>query len=113
KICKDCAAPFEVPVQAYIEAGMSEEDARSVRSMKGAGCKTCANTGYKGRIALYEIMPMSDELRELVLAGASATEIKREAIRLGMDSLRISGLKKILEGVSTLEEVCRVTMPDT
>ena len=113
KICKDCAVPFEVPVAAYVEAGMTEEDARNVRSMKGAGCKTCANTGYKGRIALYEIMPMSDELRELVLAGASSTEIKREAIRLGMDSLRMSGLKKILEGTSTLEEIGRVTVADT
>ena len=113
KICKDCSQPFEVPVQSYVEAGMSEEDARNVRSLKGVGCKTCANTGYKGRIALYEIMPMSDELRELVLAGASGTEIKREAIRLGMDSLRMSGLKKILEGVTTLEEVGRVTVSDT
>jgi len=113
KICKDCAAPFEVPIAAYVEAGMTEEDARNVRSMKGAGCKTCANTGYKGRIALYEIMPMSDELRELVLAGASSTEIKREAIRLGMDSLRMSGLKKIMEGTSTLEEIGRVTVADS
>ena len=113
KICKDCAQPHEVLPQAFIDAGMTEQDAASVRPMKGAGCKTCANTGYKGRVALYEIMPMKDEIRELVLAGASATEIKREAIRLGMDSLRMSGLKKILEGVSTLEEICRVTVPDT
>ena len=113
KICKDCVQPFEVTTQAYVEAGMSEDDARTVKSVKGVGCKTCANTGYKGRIALYEIMGMSDELRELVLAGASATEIKREAIRLGMDSLRMSGLRKIMEGITTLEEVCRVTVADS
>jgi type IV pilus assembly protein PilB len=113
KICKDCSQPHDIPIQGYLDAGMKEEDARQVRPMKGTGCKVCANTGYKGRIALYEIMPMRDELRELVLAGASATEIKREAIRLGMDSLRMSGFKKILEGVTTLEEICRVTVPDS
>ena len=112
KICKDCSQPFELSTQAYVDAGMAEDDARSVRSTKGTGCKVCANTGYKGRIALYEIMPMKDELRELVLAGASSTEIKREAIRLGMDSLRMSGLKKILEGMTTLEEILRVTVAD-
>ena len=112
KICKDCVQPFEVPMQAYLDAGMKEDDARNVKSLKGTGCKICANTGYKGRIALYEIMGMKDEIRELVLAGASSTEIKREAIRLGMDSLRMSGLAKIMEGTTTLEEICRVTVSD-
>ena len=72
----------------------------------------CTNTGFKGRIALYEVMPMTDEVRELVLAGASAMEIKREAVRLGMDSLRMAGIGKLKEGITTVNEVARTTMAD-
>ena len=78
----------------------------------GTGCPQCSGTGYRGRVALYEVMPMSEELRELVLAGASANEVKRTAIGVGMMTLRQSGLLKIKQGMTTIEEVVRVTMPD-
>jgi type IV pilus assembly protein PilB len=72
----------------------------------------CSNTGYKGRIALYEVMPMKDSLKELVLQGASAMEMKREAVNSGMKTLRSSGIKKLLNGVTTIEEVVKVTVHD-
>jgi type IV pilus assembly protein PilB len=80
--------------------------------MKGKGCKTCNNTGYKGRIALYEVMPFIDPLKELVLQGASAAELKAEMIRNNINTLRIAGIRKILEGVTTPEEILRVTVGD-
>jgi len=80
--------------------------------MKGEGCATCNDTGYKGRVALYEVMRFSDPLKELVLQGASTAELKLAAIKQGMVSLRMSGILKVLEGVTTTEEVLRVTMAD-
>ena len=76
------------------------------------GCPACSNTGFRGRIALYEVMPITDEIKELVLAGASALELKREAIRLGMNSLRMAGVNKLKEGITTITEIARVTMAD-
>ena len=80
--------------------------------MKGKGCPACGGTGYKGRIALYEVMPMKEELKEMVIKGATSTDLKKAAIRLGMSSLRMSGLTKIKEGVTTIEEILRVTFAD-
>ncbi|MBV8761274.1 MAG: type II secretion system protein GspE, partial [Deltaproteobacteria bacterium] len=80
--------------------------------MKGRGCNTCNSTGYKGRVALYEVMPFTDPLKELVLQGASAAEIKTEMIRGGVQSLRMAGIQKILEGMTTPEEVLRTTVDD-
>ena len=77
---------------------------------KGNGCEKCNNTGYKGRVGLYEVMEVTDELRELVLVGASALELRRKAIDDGMITLRQSGLRKVKEGVTTLEEVVRETV---
>jgi type IV pilus assembly protein PilB len=79
---------------------------------KGSGCATCGGTGYKGRIALYEVMPFSETIKELVLNGASSSEIKRAAVREGMKTLRMSGVTKVGEGVTTIEEILRVTMAD-
>jgi type IV pilus assembly protein PilB len=79
---------------------------------KGSGCATCNNTGYKGRVALYEVMRFSDMLKEMVLQGASTAELKVAAIKGGMSTLRMSGIKKVLEGVTTPAEVLRVTMSD-
>jgi len=76
------------------------------------GCKTCSGTGYKGRIALYEVMPFYESLKELVLQGASTAEIKAEAIRNGLQTLRMSGLKKLAEGITTPEEIMRVSVGD-
>ncbi len=79
---------------------------------KGKGCATCSNTGYKGRVALYEVMPVGEALRELILQGASADEIKKKAISMGMRTLRMSGLQKAREGVTTVEEVVSSTFSD-
>jgi type IV pilus assembly protein PilB len=114
KICTECAIPDEsITQEALLEAGVKPEDiAKGFQPMIGKGCSRCNDTGYKGRVALYEIMVFSDILKELVLQGASTAELKSEAIRQGMDSLRMAGLKKIGEGVTTISEVLRVTAAD-
>ena len=110
RICKDCAEPVEVPVQTLIEEGYSPEEAKTVQIMKGKGCGTCNKTGYKGRTGLYEVMEVDDEIKELVLVGASALELKKKAIERGMITLRRSGLIKVAQGWTTLEEVARETI---
>jgi type IV pilus assembly protein PilB len=110
RICKDCSEPFEVPVQTLIEEGFSPEEAKTIKPHKGKGCGTCNNTGYKGRAGLYEVMEVDDEIRELVLVGASAVELKKKAIERGMITLRRSGLIKVAAGMTTLEEVARETI---
>ena len=110
RICKDCAEPVEVPVQALIEEGYTPEEAKTVQIMKGKGCATCNKTGYKGRTGLYEVMEVDDEIKELVLVGASALELKKKAIERGMITLRRSGLIKVAQGWTTLEEVARETI---
>lgn len=112
KLCPDCKEPVEVPPNVLIEMGVPPEEVDSYHVMRGKGCRTCNNTGYKGRIAVYEIMVMTDELREFVLNGASTLEIKRESIRQGMKTLRMSALTKLKEGVTSMEEVVRATAPD-
>ena len=112
KICKDCKEEIHVPPQALIEIGIPPEEAKTFKCFHGKGCATCNGTGCKGRIALYEVMPMTEGLKELVLNGASSAELKRGAIKEGMKSLRMSGITKIKEGVTTIEEVVRATMAD-
>lgn len=99
-----------MPPEALIEVGFSVEEAKTMKTFKGKGCSTCNQTGYKGRIGLYEVMEITDELRELILIGASALELRKKAIDDGMITLRESGLYKIREGVTTLEEVVRETV---
>jgi type IV pilus assembly protein PilB len=110
RVCKDCAEPVEMPVQALIDEGFTPEEAKTVQIMKGKGCATCNKTGYKGRTGLYEVMEVDDEIRELVLVGASALELKKKAIERGMITLRRSGLIKVAQGWTTLEEVARETI---
>lgn len=114
KICSNCKTEVSVPLRALREMGLEQkgDDDEEITCFKGTGCLNCNQSGYKGRIALYEVMPMFEELKEMVLIGASAMEIKKEAIRLGVKSLRQSGLTKILEGVTTVEEVGRTTVKD-
>ena len=112
KICQQCREEEKTPVHALINAGFMEDEAKMIKSYRGKGCSKCNDTGYKGRIALYEVMPVKEEVKELILEGASAGEIKKTAVRLGMKTLRISGLTKIKEGVTTIEEVLRVTFGD-
>ena len=110
RVCKDCKQEHPTPPEAMIEVGFSSEEAKTIKTYKGKGCSTCNNTGYKGRIGLYEVMEITDELRELILIGASALELRKKAIDDGMITLRESGLYKIREGVTTIEEVVRETV---
>lgn len=112
KICLNCKIEQPVSETALLKIGFPKESIKSVKCYYGTGCHECNNTGYKGRIALYEVMPVSDEIKELILQGASAADIKREAIRLGMSTLRQSGIKKVIDGVTTIEEILRVTFED-
>ncbi|NCO68864.1 MAG: Flp pilus assembly complex ATPase component, partial [Nitrospirae bacterium] len=112
KVCTECKEEEKVPVPALVSLGFSEEEAMAMKCYKGKGCPACNGSGYKGRIALYEVMPLKDELKELILEGASADELKKTAIRLGMKTLRTSGLTKIKEGITSIEEVMRVTFGD-
>ncbi|MBW2700264.1 MAG: type IV-A pilus assembly ATPase PilB [Deltaproteobacteria bacterium] len=113
RICTECKQQVKVPEQALLDMGMKPEIAKSAAIFKGSGCRNCADTGFKGRVALYEVMPLYDPLREMVLNGGSTAELKMEAIRAGMTSLRMSGLTKLAEGVTTVDEVLRVTAADT
>jgi type IV pilus assembly protein PilB len=112
KVCVDCKQAIEIDHQAMADMGFSPEQLANARIFKGRGCATCNNTGYKGRVALYEVMRFADELKEMVLQGASTAELKVAAIRRGMATLRAAGIKKVLEGVTTPEEILRVTMSD-
>ena len=110
RVCQKCKQPEDVPVQALLNVGFSEAEAPNIQLFKGRGCDVCNQRGYKGRVGLYEVMKISEDLRELVLSGASAVELRRKAIEEGMISLRESGLQKIRDGVTTIEEVVRETV---
>ena len=110
RICVECKEQVPLPPQAMMEAGFSREESTKAKVFKGKGCNTCNGTGYKGRCGLYEVMEVDDEIRELILIGASAVELKKKAIERGMITLRRSGLVKVMEGVTTLEEVARETV---
>src|SRR5688572_11178997 len=110
RICKDCKEEAPVPIEALVEIGFTAEEAKSLKTYKGKGCVTCNSTGYKGRIGLYEVLEITDEIRELILIGASALELRKKAVDDGMITLRESGLHKIRAGVTTPEEVVRETV---
>jgi type IV pilus assembly protein PilB len=110
RICVECREEVPLPPQAKVEAGFTPEEAKTVKIFKGRGCTNCNGTGYKGRAGLYEVMEVDDEIRELILIGASAVELKKKAIERGMITLRRSGLIKVKDGVTTLEEVARETL---
>jgi type IV pilus assembly protein PilB len=110
RICKNCSEPHPTPPQALMNAGFNAEDAKTVVPNKGKGCEKCNKTGYKGRVGLYEVMEVTEDLRELILVGASALELRRKAVDEGMITLRGSGLRKVKEGVTTIDEVVRETV---
>lgn len=110
RVCKDCKREHPTPPEALMEVGFSAADAKALKTFKGKGCATCNNTGYKGRIGLYEVMEVNDEIRELILIGASSLELRKKAIEDGMITLRESGLQKVRAGLTTLEEVVRETV---
>ena len=114
RVCAECKQEDpEAGSEKLEEAGMNSAEAGSCTAVIGAGCGVCANTGFKGRVAIYEVMIMSETLKEFVLNGASATEIKQEAVRSGMSSLRRSVLNKVMDGTTTLSEVYRVSSADS
>jgi type IV pilus assembly protein PilB len=110
RVCSNCKIDEPHAAQALVEAGFTQEEAQKVIPKKGTGCEKCNNTGYKGRVGLYEVMEIGEELRELILVGASGLELRRKAIEEGMITLRRSGLHKVMEGVTTIEEVARETV---
>ncbi len=111
RLCQNCKLKEELPAQALVDAGFTPEEAKTVKVFtKGPGCDQCNNRGYKGRVGLYEVLEITDELRELILVGASALEIKRKAVEQGMISLRRSGLRKVMDGLTGIEEVARETV---
>ncbi len=112
KICPNCREPADIPVKALVQSGMKEEVAAEATCYMGKGCNDCNNTGYKGRIALYEVMPMTEELKNAVVNEANTIELKNMAIKNGMKTLRQSGLSKVLDGVTSFREVLRVTAKD-
>jgi type IV pilus assembly protein PilB len=110
RICVNCKEELEVPEQALIDAGYTPEEVKTTKIYHGKGCTTCNKNGYKGRTGLYEVMEINDELRELILVGASALELKKKAVEQGMITLRRSGLIKVALGQTTMEEVLRETV---
>ena len=110
RICTNCKEELEIPEQALIDAGFGRDEVKTTKIYHGKGCSTCGKRGYKGRTGLYEVMEINDELRELILVGASALELKKKAIEQGMITLRRSGLIKSAAGLTTLEEVLRETV---
>jgi type IV pilus assembly protein PilB len=112
KNCADCKAPVKVDPKYLADFGFTPEQISKAKLMKGTGCKTCNGSGYKGRVALYEVMRFTDNLKELVLQGASTAELKTGAIKNGMMTLRMAGIEKVMQGITTTEEVGRVTMGD-
>jgi type IV pilus assembly protein PilB len=110
RVCTNCKEPNPMAPEALVQAGFSPDVAGDVTPMKGAGCEKCNNTGYKGRVGLYEVMEIGDELRELILVGASALELRRKAVDEGMITLRASGLRKVQAGMTSIEEVVRETV---
>ena len=110
RICTHCPEDLETPPQTLIQVGFAPDEVKNLRIKRGRGCERCNNTGYKGRVGLFEVLLFSDEIRDMILSGASSIELKRKAIEEGMVSLRMSGLQKIREGATTLEEVLRETV---
>jgi type IV pilus assembly protein PilB len=110
RICTFCKEPLEVPPAALSQVGFSEHEARTLKLFRGRGCDRCSNTGYKGRVGLYEVLEVDDEMRETILSGGSSFELRQKAVQNGMMTLRGSGLQKIRDGVTTIDEVVRETV---
>jgi type IV pilus assembly protein PilB len=110
RICKECKIETHTPPEALMDLGFSEEDAKALKTYKGKGCQTCNGTGFKGRVGLYEVMEISEALRELILIGGTVTELRRQAVEDGMLTLRMSGIEKVRQGITTIEEVLKETV---
>src|SRR5437870_2337689 len=113
KLCQECKKQVQVPPQALTDIGVQPDEIGTFEVFEPAGCRTCNDRGYKGRVALYEVMPLWDSVKELVINGASTAELKNEAIRLGMQTLRMAGIAKLKSGMTSIEEIVGNTAPDT
>ena len=109
RVCTNCRVVQDIPAEALIELGLAEDKVRDAAVYHGVGCRQCSGSGYKGRIAVYELLPVTDDLEQCILQGSSSAELKKEAMRLGMRTLRDSALDKMLRGQTSFEEVKRVT----
>jgi type IV pilus assembly protein PilB len=109
KLCPHCKKPLRIPEQALIEAGFTHEDLQGWRPLGAVGCDQCNNTGYKGRMGLYQVMPVSDAMREIIMRGGTSIDLARQATQEGVLTMRQNGLRRVREGVTSLEEVLRVT----
>ncbi len=112
RICQECMVPEDIPKEVLVQAGIAEDQLDETVCYKGEGCSNCNDTGYKGRVGFYQVMPMFEEIRELILAGANTAELKRESMRLGVKTMRQSALTKMMEKVTSFEEVLRCTIAD-
>ena len=110
RVCANCKEPVEMTPQALLNVGFKKDEIGTFTVYKGRGCDKCNSTGYKGRVGLYEVMEITDDIRELILIGASSLELRKRAIENGMLTLRQSGLMKIRHGITTIEEVVRETV---
>jgi type IV pilus assembly protein PilB len=110
RVCTSCKGEVQVPIQTLLSVGFTEAESSSLKIVQGRGCEKCNNNGYKGRVALFEVMGITEDVRELILSGATAVELRRKAIEEGMITLRQSGLQKVRDGVTTIEEVVRETV---
>ena len=113
RLCKDCCSRHNLTPEALMDVGFTKEESTNVKVYKPAGCSSCHNTGYRGRIGLYEVMEVTDDIRDLILSRAQSKEIKKKAMENGMTTLRRSGLMKIIEGITSVEEVLRETIKDS
>src|SRR5690606_9367002 len=112
RICVECKEPVETPAQVLRDIQVREEEIGKFQTFHGKGCDACSTTGYKGRIAIYEVLVAKEPLKEMILNGGTASELKAEAIRLGMQTLRMSAINKLKEGGTTVAEVTRVSAAD-
>jgi type IV pilus assembly protein PilB len=110
RICENCKEPLEISAEQLLEAGLPEAELPRMKAMKGRGCDKCSGTGYKGRLGLFEIMEVSDSMRDLIVSNGSIKDIRQQALDDGMMPLRQTGMLKVRDGVTTLEEVARETM---
>ncbi|MFB0565002.1 MAG: type IV-A pilus assembly ATPase PilB [Candidatus Aminicenantaceae bacterium] len=112
RLCKKCRIKYELPVKALVNIGFTEEEAKNINLWKPKGCSSCNNTGYRGRIGLFEVMEINDEIRKLILDRAQTKDIKKKAVEQGMLTLRQSGLIKVKNGITSVEDVLRETVLD-
>jgi type IV pilus assembly protein PilB len=112
KTCVECKEPTTLEPQALRDVGFTEEQIKTAQLVRGKGCEKCGGSGYKGRVALYEVMPMTDTLKEMVLQGCSTAELKEQMMREGIWTLRMSGIDKACKGVTTVDEITSCTAAD-